>query len=60
VTTGKVVKRISLGSKSSLATVIADDQRAVIAYQDKRLGDLTVIDLATYKVTKLAGHRCAR
>jgi hypothetical protein len=58
VTTGKVVKRISLGSKSSLATVIVDDQRAVIAYQDKRLGDLTVIDLATYKVTKLPGRRC--
>lgn len=60
VKTGKVVKRISLGAKSSLASVIADDQRAVVAYQDKRLGDLAVIDLATYKVTKLAGTRCPK
>lgn len=60
VKTGKVLKRISLGARSTLASVIADDQRAVVAYQDKRLGDLAVIDLATYKVRKLAGARCPK
>ena len=60
VRTGKIKKRIALGARSTPATPLSDGKRLVLAYEGKRLGDLAVVDLATYKVTKLAGTRCAR
>lgn len=60
VRTGKLKKRIALGARSTPATPISDGKRLVLAYEGKRLGDLAVIELASYKVTKLAGTRCPK
>lgn len=58
VKTGKLKKRIALGARSTPATPVSDGKRLVLAYEGARRGDLAVIDLATYKVRKLAGTRC--
>ena len=64
VRTGKIIKRISLGkpgsAKTAATTAIADEHHAVVVHGGKRLGDLSVVDLATYKVTKVAGIRCPK
>jgi hypothetical protein len=60
VRTGKVKKRLSLGARATPATPVSDGKRLVIAYEGRRLGDLAVVDLTTYKVTRLAGQRCSK
>lgn len=60
VETGKVKKKVTLGKKGPRAAVVADDKRVVAAYEGARLGEVAVIELATYKVKKLSAPRCGR
>ncbi len=60
VKTGKVKKKLSLGKKGAGAMLAADAKQLVAAFADKRLGEVAVVDLTTYKVRKLSAPRCAK
>jgi hypothetical protein len=63
VATGKVERRIALGrapkgTTQDTASLVGDGHTLAVVYQGARQGDVAVIDVATWKVTKHRADRC--